>query len=236
MLRCSARCLLFSGLGRTKLGAEVLMKTRIEMREVSKSENFLIRFLARRRPIDYLALEVDGPITKELHPSFSIVKHICTLLLVVPVFVTLVMGKLSPTYYMLVPTGFVTVEQFEHMWEFSHWAVVLAGQLLFFVVFYDLSVYVRYPFFAYVLAPLYRRLGWRRSRLQSSSMTLDELQRRRPHARPLGVPLSEAKRASRQARHPDLHGSREKEKNSIGEEIWRVRVFWPEWCNCAPSF
>ncbi|RNF17838.1 uncharacterized protein Tco025E_04745 [Trypanosoma conorhini] len=212
MLRCSPQCLLFSGLGRTKLGAEVLMKTRCEMREMSQSDNRFFRFLTRRRPIDYLALEVDGPVTRELHPSFRIMKNVCTFLLVAPVFALLVTGVLSPSYYVLVPTGLLTADQFERMWEFSHWAVVLAGQLCLFLVFYDLTVYVRYPLFSHVLAPFYRRMGWRRSQLRSQAKTLDELQRRRPHARPLGVPLSEAKRASRDVRRPDPFGGRQKKR------------------------
>ncbi|ESL06381.1 hypothetical protein TRSC58_05947 [Trypanosoma rangeli SC58] len=212
MLRCSVQCLLFSRLGRTKLGTEVLMKTRYEMREMSQSDNRFIRFLARRRPIDYLALEVDGPITRELHSSFRIVKNACTFLLVAPVLVLLVMGVLSPSYYVLVLPGFITGDQFERMWEFSHWAIVLAGQLFLFVVFYDLSVYVRYPFFAYVLAPLYRRMGWRCLQPRSQAKALDKLQPHRPHARPLGVPLSEAKRASRDVQRPDPFGRIQKKR------------------------
>ncbi|KAH9598941.1 hypothetical protein LSM04_004298 [Trypanosoma melophagium] len=221
MLRCSSRHLILAKLGRTKLGAEVLTQTRLEMREIEHSENRLIRFLTRRRPIDYLALQVDGPITKELHPSFRYVKYFCTFLLAAPVFVLLVTGVLSPSYYVLVPSGFLTADQFERMWEFSHWAVVLAGQIFIFLIFYDLSVYVRYPFFAHVVAPIYRRCGLfsvqqQQQQQRGASLTIEELKRRRRGApvKPLGVPLSEMRKTAQQQQQerPDPFGKRRKSK------------------------
>ncbi|AAZ10572.1 uncharacterized protein TEOVI_000564800 [Trypanosoma equiperdum] len=187
MLRLSSRCHLYEKLGRTKLGAEVLLKTRNDMRGFGKDSNFIVRFLARRRPIDFLALEVDGRLARELHPSFRIVKNACTLLLMGPVFVMLVSGMMSPTYYLLVSTNIMTVDRYNGLWEFSHWAVVLCGQLFVFIFLYDLSVYVRYPFFAYILVPMYRRLGLQRH--QNVTVPLDEV-RRRARAKPLGAPLS----------------------------------------------
>ncbi|ORC90076.1 uncharacterized protein TM35_000091260 [Trypanosoma theileri] len=223
MLRCSSRHLILAKLGRTKLGAEVLTQTRVEMREIEHSDNRFIRFLTRRRPIDYLALQVDGPITKELHPSFRYVKYFCTFLLTAPVFVLLITGVLSPSYYVLVPSGFVNADQFARMWEFSHWSVVLAGQIFIFLIFYDLSVYVRYPFFAHVLAPIYRRFGWlsvqrQQQQQRGASLTVEELRRLRRGApvKPLGVPLSEMRRTAQQQQQqqqrPDPFGNRRKSK------------------------
>ncbi|KAG5473402.1 hypothetical protein LSCM4_03465 [Leishmania orientalis] len=196
MLRLSCRRLLFDKLSQTKLGSEVLAQTRSDMRHLERKDNALMRFMSRRRPIDYLAIEVDGPVTKELHPSFRHVKNGITCLIFVPFVVLLATGQLQPTYYLLVPTGLVPYDHYVQMWSFSNWAIVLAGQLFFALVVYDLSVYVRYPFFAYLLAPAYRKMGWFRPS-PPASFTMNQLKAgvsRRVQARPLGRPLDEVKR------------------------------------------
>nr|CCC89901.1 conserved hypothetical protein [Trypanosoma congolense IL3000] len=189
MMRLTARCHIYEKLGKTKIGAEVLAKTRKDMHSFGKDSNFIVRFLSRRRPIDFLALDVDGRIARELHPSFRVVKNACTVLLMGPLLLLLVTGTLSPSYYFLVPTGLMTEDRYSALWEFSHWAAVLTGQLCIFIVLYDLSVYVRYPVFAYVLAPLYRSLGLQRQ--HGATVPLKEI-RRRAHARPLGSPAKDA--------------------------------------------
>lgn len=196
MLRSSPRRLLLDKLGQTKLGSEVLAQTRSEMRHLERKDNFLMRFMTRRRPVDYLAIEVDGPITMELHPSFRYVKNGLTCLVFVPFVVLLISGVLQPTYYLLVPTGLVPYDHYVQMWSFSHFAIVLAGQLFFALVVYDLSVYVRYPFFAHVLAPMYRKMGWLRPP-PAASLTMEQLKSgatRRVQPRPLGRPLGEVKK------------------------------------------
>ncbi|KAL7695301.1 hypothetical protein N2W54_000523 [Lotmaria passim] len=196
MLRFTQRRLLFDKLSQTKLGAEVLAQTRSDMRHLERKDNALMRFLTRRRPVDYLAIEVDGPITKELHPSFRYVKNGLTCLAFAPFVVLLVCGYLQPTYYLLVPTGLVPYEHYVQMWSFSNPAIVLAGQLFFALVVYDLSVYLRYPFFAYVLAPAYRKMGWLRPP-PPASLTMEQLKSgavRRAQPRPLGRPLGEVKK------------------------------------------
>jgi hypothetical protein len=196
MLHVTHRRLLFDKLSRTKLGAEVLAQTRSEMRHLERKDNALMRFMTRRRPVDYLAIEVDGPITQQLHPSFRYVKNGLTCLVFVPFVVLLVSGYLQPTYYLLVSTGLVPFDHYVQMWSFSKFAIVLAGQLFFALVVYDLSVYVRYPFFAYILAPAYRKMGWLRPP-PPASLTLEQLKSgatRRAQPRPLGRPLAEMKR------------------------------------------
>lgn len=200
MLRFSSRRLLFDKLGRTKLGAEVLAQTRSEMRHLERKDNALMRFLTRRRPIDYLAIEVDGPMTKELHPSFRYVRNGLTFFFFAPVLVFLISGHMKPTYYLLVSTNLVPADHYEKMWDFSNWAVVLAGQLFFALLLYDLSVYIRYPFFAHVLAPLYRSLGLLRPP-PAASLTLEQLKAGKTKAsrpRPLGRPLGEVKAVARE--------------------------------------
>ncbi|KAG5490534.1 hypothetical protein JKF63_00654 [Porcisia hertigi] len=199
MLRLSTRRLLFDKLSQTKLGSEVLAQTRSEMRHLERKDNVLMRFMTRRRPIDYLAIEVDGPITRELHPSFRHVKNCITCFFFVPFVVLLVSGYLQPTYYLLVPTGLVPYDHYVQMWSFSNWAILLAGQLFFALVVYDFSVYVRYPVFAYLLAPAYRRMGWLRPP-PPASLTVEQLKAgvpRRVQARPLGRPLAEMRKETK---------------------------------------
>ncbi|KAK7197648.1 hypothetical protein NESM_000716200 [Novymonas esmeraldas] len=196
MLRLSARRCFFDKLSQTKLGSEVLAQTRSEMRHLERKDNVLMRFITRRRPIDYLAIEVDGAVTRELHPSFRYVKHGITCLFFVPFMALLLSGHLQPTYYLLVPTGLVPHDRYVQMWSFSNWAIVLAGQLFFALVVYDLSVYVRYPLFAHVLAPAYRKMGWRRPP-PPASLTMEQLKgsaARHTRSRPLGRPLGEARK------------------------------------------
>nr|CCC47309.1 conserved hypothetical protein [Trypanosoma vivax Y486] len=195
MLHHSPHQHLYKMLSRTKLGAEALMKTRNDMKRLDRGSNIVVRFLARRRPIDFLALEVDGRMARELHPSFRIVKSICTFILMAPLFGLLVTGVISPTYYMLVPTGLLSEKRYEEMWKFSHWAVTLAGQLLVFVLFYDLSVYIRYPFFAYGLAPMFRWLELVRTPrkgFKTNHALVNVRRGPRPRPRPLGAPLGGA--------------------------------------------
>ncbi|KAG5473684.1 hypothetical protein LSCM1_04311 [Leishmania martiniquensis] len=201
MLRFSSRRLLFDKLSQTKLGSEVLAQTRSDMRRLERKDSALIRFMSRRRPIDYLAIEVDGPVTKELHHSFRHLKNAITCFFFVPFVALLITGHLQPTYYLLVPTGLVPHDHYVQMWSFSNWAIVLAGQLFFALVVYDLSVYVRYPFFAYLLAPVYRKMGWRRPS-PPVSLTMEQLKTgasRRAQARPLGRPLDEVRREKKTA-------------------------------------
>lgn len=202
MLRVSTRRLLFDKLSQTKLGSEVLAQTRSEMRHLERKDNAIMRFMTRRRPIDYLAIEVDGPVTKELHSSFRYVKNGITIAVFLPFVLLLVAGYLQPTYYLLVPTGLVPADHYVQMWSFSNWMIVLAGQLFFALVVYDLSVYLRYPFFAHVLAAAYRRMGWLRPP-PPASLTMEELKAgggpRRAQARPLGRPLSVVRRGKKSA-------------------------------------
>lgn len=214
MLRLSTRRLLFDKLASTKLGAEVLAQTRTDMQQLNQSESYVLRFFSRRRPIDFLAIEVDGPITKELHPSFRYVKNGLTFLVFAPIFVLLVAGVLQPTYYMLVPTHIISAEKYNGMWQFSHWALVLAGQLLFFVILYDLSVYVRYPFFAYGLAPAYRKLHLVRP-TPVAFHGVEELKglstaKRHVAAKPLGRPLGEVRKEVKKEPRPNPFGGKAK--------------------------
>ncbi|EPY28553.1 hypothetical protein STCU_05027 [Strigomonas culicis] len=198
MLRVTSRVHFFDKLGSTKLGAEVLAKTRSDMQNIAQPEktNMLLRFFTRRRPIDFLAIEVDGPMTKELLPHFRYVRHGLTCLLMAPVFYYLFTGRMAPSYYIMVSTRLFTREQYDRMWELSDWYMVLAGQCFVAVVLYDFSVYLRYPFFAYVVAPFYRKMNWSKP-LPTGSYSVKELRggvARRAAPAPLGRPLGQVKR------------------------------------------
>lgn len=155
-----------------------------------------MRFLSRRRPIDHLAMDIDGPITKELDASFYYLRHALTAIVCVPVFVLLVTGTLSPTYYMLVPTGLVTMTQYTAMWNFSHWGMVLLGQLMAFVIFYDMSVYIRYPILSRLVVPMYRRFKLVKP-APAANFGVHELRSgvaRRAQPKPFGRPLGDVQK------------------------------------------
>ncbi|CAD2213429.1 hypothetical protein, conserved [Angomonas deanei] len=203
MLRLTCRRFIYDRLGKTKLGAEVLSKTRSEMKSLEQESNFLIRFFTRRRPIDFLAIEVDNRIARELHPSFYYAKALITVLLMGPIFVWLFSGKMEPSYYALVPTRILTRDRYEKIWEFSDWYMVLGGQVIVAIILYDLSVYIRYPIFAYLLAPAYRKMGLVRS-APVGAMGAQELKsvRKKIQAAPLGKPLHEVKKDAKKRDNP----------------------------------
>lgn len=214
MIHLTGLRLLLDKLGSTKLGAEVLTQTRGDMKHIVAGDSLVVRFFTRRRPIDYLAIEVDGPITRELAPSFVYAKRVFTALLCVPVFALTLTGALSPTYYVLVPTRILSAEKYNRMWEFSYRGVELLGQAALCLVLYDLSAYLRYPFFARVLAPLYRRRGWLRPQ-PKLNLTVEQLRsgaamRRQGGGgggagppRPLGRPLGEVRRIAKAGPNPN---------------------------------
>lgn len=213
MLRVTPHVRFFDKLGSTKLGAEVLAKTRSDIKSISQPEktNMLVRFFTRRRPIDFLAIEVDGPITKEFLPHFRYAKNGLTCLLMLPLFYYLFSGKMAPSYYFMVSTHLFTREQYDKMWELSDWYMVLAGQCFVAVVLYDFSVYVRYPFFAHVLAPFYRKMNWVRP-VPTGSYSVKELKEgvtRRATPAPLGRPLGQVRRQSGKDK-PNPFGSQKK--------------------------
>lgn len=210
MLRYTSRRLVLDKLGNTKLGAEVLAETRREMQSIESKDNFVVRFLTRRRPVDHLAIEVDGPITKEFNAYFVYAKHLSTALLCLPVFALSLSGVLSPTFYLLVSTNIMPADKYYKMWAHGNRLVELAGQAVFCVVFYDLSAYIRYPFFARVLAPVFRRQGWLRP-LPKANFSADELRRGAAMrggkgTKPLGRPLGQVRREFKAEAKPNPFG------------------------------
>lgn len=172
----------FNYFGRTKFGAEALRKTKGDMQTIDRSPNPILRYLSRKRNVDQLQILVEGRITDELHPFFKYATNFFTLLVTLPVLGGLVTGKLMPSYYVLVSTGLIHEEKYFRMWKLANMWVVLAGQLFIFVVYYDLSIYLRMPFFAYVLAPSFRKFGWLRPP-PIGAMTTEELLAKSPQGK-----------------------------------------------------
>lgn len=176
MRRCVLR-LDFQYLGKTKFGSEVLAKTKAEMKSIDTNPNPVLRYLSRKRNIDQLQIEVEGRIADDLHPAFRHTMRLCTGMLMSPILVWLLSGSAQPTYYLMVSFGNMDTEKYEKLWKLANPWVVAAGQMLMFAVIYDLSIYVRMPFFAKVLAPLFRKYGPAKPEAKGT-VTIDALKRR----------------------------------------------------------
>ena len=150
----------FHYFGNTKVGQELAKSTKEYMNDVNRGNksNFMTRFLTRRRNIDRMQQEVDDKITLELHPAFQMSMKLWTMMVTTPVLGGLVMGTIAPTRA-IVWFNFTTQERYDKVWEFANPFIVLGGQLLMFLVYYDFSVYLRYPVFKFVFAPAFRKMG-----------------------------------------------------------------------------
>lgn len=149
----------FSYFGKTKIGAEVLANARRDMQTIDSNPNPILRYMAKKRNIDQLQIDVEGRIADELHWSFRHVMKVMTALMTTPVLVGLLSGTLQPTHFFLVRSGAVQEEKYISMWKLANPWIVAAGQLLLFAIYYDVTIYLRMPLFAHVLAPIYRKLG-----------------------------------------------------------------------------
>ena len=167
----------FSYFGKTKFGQEALKKTKADMQTIDRSPNPLLRYMSKKRNIDRLQIEGEGRIADDLHPSFQYAMKFFTTLLCAPVLAGLLSGSLQPSYYLLVPTKAIPEDRYNRMWTLANPWIVASGQLFVFFVFYDLSIYVRMPFFAYVLAPLFRRFGPQRH-VAKGTVSVSELTKR----------------------------------------------------------
>ena len=150
----------FNYFGNTKVGQELAGRTKEYMNDIHRYDkgNFVTRFLTRRRKIDRMQQEVDDKIALELHPTFGISMKLWTMLVTTPVLGGLVMGNIAPTRA-LVWINMMTQEKYDKIWELANPAIVLAGQLFMFLIYYDFSVYIRYPVFKYLFAPAFRKVG-----------------------------------------------------------------------------
>lgn len=163
--------------GKTRLGQEALQQAQKEMRTLDKNPNPLIRYLSKKRKVDMMQVELEGRIAQTLHPSFRHAMLGLTALLCAPVLFGLVLGVIQPTYYLFVSMGGMARDRYDKLWTFASPWIVLGGQLCLFAIVYDLSIYIRVPFFFYVLAPLYRRAGYTRA-VAKGTKTVHELSKR----------------------------------------------------------
>ena len=149
--------------GNTRVGQELALRTKHYMNDLNKGSrgNPITRFLSRRRTIDRMQVEVDDHITQELHHSFEWAMKLWTMLVVTPVIAGLFAGKVAPTRFM-VWFGITTQERYDAIWEFAHIGWILLGQACCALLYYDLSVYWRYPVYKYAFAPIWRKMGWTR--------------------------------------------------------------------------
>jgi hypothetical protein len=68
-------------------------------------------------------------------------------------------------------------EKYDKLWTFANPFIVAGGQVCLFIFFYDLSIYLRMPFFFYVLAPAFKKAGWTRP-MAKGTKTVKELSKR----------------------------------------------------------
>lgn len=177
MLRRSIARFDFGILGKTRFGAEAIAKTKRDMNTIDGTANPLLRYMTRKRKIDQLQIDVEGRIAEDLHPSFLTAINVLTVAVMGPLFYFFVHGDLQPTYYLMVSTNIVKPEKYAKVWDIANPLVVFATQVFTFAVFYDASIYVRMPFFAYVLAPLFRKFGPKKV-MAKGTVTLQELKQK----------------------------------------------------------
>jgi hypothetical protein len=174
-------------LRKTKVGAEAWAQTRAQIKSIDDSSNFLLRWASRQRKIDTMAVEVETRMVDEFHAGFKFVLRIVNGAALAPVLFGLLGGTLQPSYYLLVLSGAMEPEKYAKIWEHAHPGMVVTGQLFVFLVWYDLSVYLRYPLMFYVVAPIFRRMGL--FKVKCGGATVEQLRqglKRTVPARPLG--------------------------------------------------
>lgn len=167
----------FSFLGNTKIGQEAMQQARKEMQNIDKSSNPVVRYLSKKRKVDNMQVELEGRIADGLHPSFKTAMRASTALFCLPVLLGLLFGVLQPTYYIFVSFAGMARDRYDKLWTFANPFIVAGGQLCLFLVFYDLSIYLRMPFFFYVLAPAFRKFGWTRA-LAKGTKSVHELSKK----------------------------------------------------------
>ncbi|CUF60705.1 transmembrane protein, putative [Bodo saltans] len=161
----------------TKIGQEALQQSQRDMKNLDKNPNRFVRYLSKQRPVDKMQVELEGRIANDLHPSFRSAMRICTGILCTPVLLGLLTGYFQPTYYLFVSFSGMAKEKYDKMWTLANPFIVAGGQLCLFLVFYDLSIYLRMPFFFHVLAPVFRKAGWIRA-LAKGTKTVKELSKK----------------------------------------------------------
>lgn len=124
-----------------------------------KEENWIMRWIFRRRWIDGLAKRIHEHDRFDLHPSFYSVLIGLDGLLVLPPFFLICCGYWNPLRY-VVSLGIMGEEEFNKGVDSCPQGLVYASQLIAFLWWWDASVYLRYPFLDKVVIPLYKRQGW----------------------------------------------------------------------------
>lgn len=170
----------------TDMGREALLKAREEVLHTQKGGSKILRFFLRKRRIDRLGIELHGPVTDQLHWTFPYVMKLGTALTVLPVaYHMMVTHKIRISYFFLVwPIKVLPEYKYDKVWEICSPYVVYATQLVWLFIWLDLSVYIRYPFYMSVVAPVYRALGLVKP-APKGAKTVEQLKQGLQHTKPL---------------------------------------------------
>lgn len=121
--------------------------------------------LSKRRKIDDLADYVDQDLRFEFTSSFEYAMGAFTfVLMAVPIF--FVTEGWTPPSKVTVLVGMMSEKEFNDTWDLIQskwgipWWMSSVGHAALFFVLYQLTPWIRYPFYVHVLAPFYRKLGW----------------------------------------------------------------------------
>ncbi len=115
--------------------------------------------LAKRRRIDDLADYVDRELRFEFVPAFEYAMAAFSIALMAPVIYVVTEGIVTPSR-LVVWMGAMSEADYKKSWAPFPWWSWTAGHGMLFYCVYQLTPYVRYPFFVHVLAPFFRRRGW----------------------------------------------------------------------------
>ena len=172
----------------TDMGREAMAKAREEVLSSQKGGSRLMRFFLRRRRIDRVGLELEGPVTDQLHWTFPHAMTFVSLATVLPVaYCMMVSEKLRVSYFFLVfPIQIMPEYKYDKLWTLCNPFVVLAGQLFCLLIWFDISVYIRYPICMSIVAPIYRALGLVRA-APKGVKTVEELKQGLQGTKPLAL-------------------------------------------------
>ncbi len=177
----------------TDMGREALLRAREEVIHSQKGGSRIMRFFLRKRRIDRVGIELEGPVTDQLHWTFPWAMRIGTALTVLPVaYMMMVSHQIRISYFFLVwPIQLIPEYKYDKIWEICNPFVVYATQIALLLIWLDFSVYIRYPIFMSVVAPLYRALGLVKS-APKGAKTVDELKKGLLDTKPLMLGVKNA--------------------------------------------
>ena len=177
----------------TDMGREAMVRAREEALNTQKGGSRIMRFFLRKRPIDNLGIELEGRISDQLHWTFPYAMKAVTLAVILPVaYMMMVSEKIRVSYFLLVyPIQIMAEYKYDKLWTLCNPFAVYAGQLFLLFLWYDFSVYIRYPICFSIVAPLYRALGLVRT-APKGAKTIEELKQGLQGVKPLALGVKQA--------------------------------------------